>query len=304
LEKAIFRFKRSGGEELMGLVIFGLVNSAILAVTAIGFSLTFGVSGIANFAYGGVYILGAYICWGFFNSLDIPYFLAVILALATSGVVGLLIYWLLIRLVRGIMLSEAIGTFALGIAILEFLRWKGFVGFNYNLPAFIEGSVEIGGIFIDTHRLVIIGVAVALVILLQLFTHYTRYGLACRGISQEERTAISLGINSDWIAALSLALGAILATLAAVVIFPTGTLLIDKGYDVLVFALAVGIVGGLESTLGVVVASFILGFAQTAVGQYIGTQWTMVTVLVAIFVVLIIKPSGMFGKFKELGERV
>lgn len=288
----------------MGLLIYGLVNSAILAVTAIGFSLTFGISGIANFAYGGFYILGAYLCWILLSSLGLPYFLAIILALIMIGGLGFLMYWVVLRRIRGIMLSEAIATFGLGIAILEFLRWVGFIGFYYNLPVFMEGSVGIAGVFVDYHRLVIIGVALALVVSLWLFTRYTKVGLSFRGIAQEERTALSLGINSDFMAALSIAIGSALAVLAAIAILPTGTILIDRGYDALIFAMAIGIIGGLESTKGVVVASLILGYAQTAASLYIGTHWMMIVVLLAIVVVLALKPSGLFGKFKELEERV
>jgi branched-chain amino acid transport system permease protein len=288
----------------MGLLIYGLVNSAILAVTAVGFSFTFGISGIANFAYGGLYVLGAYLCWGLFSQLGLPYFLAVILSLIAMGALGYGLYWLVLLRVRGIQLSEAIATFGLGVMILELLRWLGFIGFHYNLPVFVEGSVGIGGVFVDYHRLAIIGVALALVAFLWFFSHHTKIGLACRGIAQEERTALSLGINSDFTAALSVALGAALAVLAAIAILPTGTILIDKGYDVLIFALAVGLVGGLESTLGVILASFILGFAQTAAALYVGTHWMMLVILAAIIIVLAIKPSGLLGKFKELEERV
>ena len=288
----------------MGLLIYGLVNSAILAVTAIGFSLTFGISGVANFAYGGFYILGAYLCWILLSLLGLPYFLAIILALIISGGLGFLMYWVVLRRIRGIMISEAIATFGLGIAILEFLRWVGFIGFHYNLPVFMEGSVGIAGVFVDYHRLIIIGVALALVVSLWLFTRYTKVGLSFRGIAQEERTALSLGINSDFTAALSIAIGSALAVLAAIVILPTGTILIDRGYDALIFAMAIGIIGGLESTKGVIVASLILGFAQTAAALYIGTHWMMIVVLLAIVVVLAVKPSGLFGKFKELEERV
>ena len=288
----------------MELLIYGLVNSAILAVMAIGLSLTFGVSGIANFAYGGFYILGAYTCWGLFTQLGLPYLLSVILSMAALAALGFIFYWVVFLRVRGMEISEAIASFGVGIAILEFLRWWGFIGFYYNLPGFLKGSVEIGGVFVDCHRLIIIGVALALVIFLWLFSHYTKIGLAFRGVAQEERTALSLGINSDFTAALSVAFGSALGVLAAITILPTGTILIDKGYDALLFALAVGLVGGLESTLGVLLASLILGFAQTAVAVYGATHWMMVVTLGAIIIVLAVKPSGLFGKSKELEERV
>jgi branched-chain amino acid transport system permease protein len=76
------------------------------------------------------------------------------------------------------------------------------------------------------------------------------------------------------------------------------------GYEVLIYALAVAIVGGLESTSGMVVASFIIGFGQRLTASYIGPKWMIIVPLAAIVLVLAVRPSGLFGKFKELEERV
>jgi len=93
--------------------------------------------------------------------------------------------------------------------------------------------------------------------------------LAFRGIAQNERTAISLGIKSDLTAALSLAFGSAMASVAAIVILPLGIISINQGYEVLLIAVAVGIVGGLESVPGILVASLILGYAQVLTGIYL-----------------------------------
>jgi branched-chain amino acid transport system permease protein len=79
---------------------------------------------------------------------------------------------------------------------------------------------------------------------------------------------------------------------------------VSQGYDVLLNALAVSIIGGLGSTGGVIVASFVVGFAQRFTDTYIGSHWTMIVSLVAILLVLLVKPSGLFGKQKELEERI
>jgi len=76
------------------------------------------------------------------------------------------------------------------------------------------------------------------------------------------------------------------------------------GYDILIYALAVGIVGGLESVPGIVIASIILGFGQIIVATFLKAQWQTVVTLAAIVIILAVKPSGIFGKYKELEERV
>ena len=204
------------------IIVYGLVNSVILALTAIGFSLTFGISGVANFAYGGFYILSGFIVWMLLHYLKFPFILAVILTIGIVGLLGFVMYLVILLRVRGIPLSEVIATFALGVGILELFRWLGFVTYEFTLPYLKKGTIMIAGVPLDYQRLFIIGIGLALVLFLYFFTHHTRIGLAFRGIAQNERTAISLGIKSDWTAALSLAFGSAMSSIAAIVILPLG----------------------------------------------------------------------------------
>jgi branched-chain amino acid transport system permease protein len=285
-------------------LIYGFVNSIILAMVALGFSLTFGISGVPNFAYGALYVLAGYGVWILIHKLSIPFLPSVILSVLFTAALGAMLYRFVLLRIRGLVISEVIATFGVGLAILELFRYLGYTGFEYTLPVFSEGSIMIGNTYIDYQRLWIIGVGVALAIGLYLFTHHTRTGLAFRGIAQDERTALSLGINSDWIAGISVALGSGLAAMAAILILPRGTISVNEGYDVLINALAVCIIGGLGSTVGVVVASFLIGYAQMLTDTLSGPHWKMIVSLIAILVILVVKPSGLFGKQKELEERI
>jgi branched-chain amino acid transport system permease protein len=122
-------------------------------------------------------------------------------------------------------------------------------------------------------------------------------------MSPGQYTALSVGIESDWAAMLSLALGAALAAVAAVVLLPLGIISINSGYDALLVALAVTVLGGLESTAGMIAGSLILGFAVTATGNYIGPRWGEVVCLGAIVIVLALRPSGLLSA-SRLEERV
>ena len=287
-----------------GTVVYALVNSVILALVAIGFNLTFGISGVANFAYGSLYILSAYVSWMLINFLGFPFPVAALISILFTMAIGALMYRFVLMRVRGQALSEVIATFGIGLAILELFRYLGFVGFEYTLPVFIDESYFIAGTFVDMQRIFIVIIGVLLVVALWLFTHHTSLGLAFRGIAQDERTALSLGMDSDWIATISVAFGAGLAAVAATIIIPLGSISPGEGYDVLIKALAVCIIGGLGSTGGVITASFIIGFAERFTDTYIGSHWTMIVSLAAILIVLVIKPSGLFGKQKELEERI
>ncbi|MBW1644257.1 MAG: branched-chain amino acid ABC transporter permease [Deltaproteobacteria bacterium] len=288
----------------IGTTIYALINTAILALMAIGFNLTFGISGIANFAYGALYVLAAYGIWMMLNLLHLPYLIAVAAAVIFNLILGALIYRFVLIRVRGQVISEVIATFGIGLAILELFSYFGWVGFEYTLPVLVDRSYIIAGTYVDMQRIIILVFSIILILGLWLFTHYTSIGLAFRGIAQDERTALTFGIDADWIATLSVSFGAGLAALAALFIIPLGSIAPGEGYDVLIKTLAVCIIGGLGSTGGVIVASFIVGFAERFTDTYIGSHWKMIVSLAALLIVLIINPSGLFGKQKELEERI
>ncbi len=286
------------------MLVYGFINGVILALIALGFSITFGISRVANFAYGGFYILGGVLTWFFLMKLGLPYPLAAALAVLVVGAIGLLMYKVLLVRLRGLEMSEVITTFAVGIVILELLRSLGIMGFEYRTPVFIDESVEVLGVFLGIQRIIIVGAGVVLLAALHFFVHHTKIGLAFRGVAQEEHTSLAVGINPDRISMLSLALGSMICTIAAVLILPLGVISVDEGYDILIKALAVCIIGGLESTLGVLVASFIIGYIEVLTSMYVSSSLVSVVPLAAMLAILLVRPSGLFGKSKEIEERV
>jgi branched-chain amino acid transport system permease protein len=289
---------------MLGILIFGLANSMKLALAALGFSFVFGISGIANFAYGAFYLLGGFIVYILLTSVGIPYWAATIISMALIFLLGALTYKVAIQRVREAMLSEVIVTMGIGVTIIEILRWSGYVRHNQYLPEFVPGSMMIAGVGIEYQRLIIIGIGLILFLSLWILTKYTRIGLAFRAMSQDEMTALSLGMNNDRLAMFAMGIGSLLAVVAALAIIPLGLLTIEGGYEILIFALAVGVLGGLGSTTGIIVGAFVLGYIQSIASTVLGPQWMMVVTFLAIVLVLLIKPSGIFGKQKELEERV
>ena len=294
----------------MDILIYGTVNSIVFALIAVGFTLVYGVSRVPNFAHGSIYVLVGFLTWTFINDLNLSYFLAILLSLVVASFIGLIIYrFILIRL-RGLPTSEIIASFAVGLIILEGLRmqgiagFKGFIGPFYMLPPFVEGKICIFGVFVDYQRLIIVGTGFALVAFLWIFTHHTKLGLSLRAIAQEEHAAMMLGIHSDRTAMLSLSIGSALAGLAAVLILPLGNITAEMGYKVLIYALAVCIIGGLGSWAGAVLASFVIGFAMKISTALFGAMWESVVLVGTIILILLIRPSGLLGKQKELEERV
>lgn len=288
----------------MEILVYGTINSVTLALYALGFALVYGISRLPNFAHGALYVLSGFITWSVINTLGLPYLVGIIISLIITAVIGALIYQFFLIRIRGMEISEIIASYAVALSILEGLRWGGFKGMTYTLPSFIDGSTTIFGVLVDYQRLVVVAIGVVLVALLWAFTHYTRIGLALRGMAQDERAALMLGVDSDIMAVVAMGLGSMLAAFAAILLLPLGNIVVESGYNVLILAIAVCIVGGIGSWAGAVLAAFLIGFAQILTVVYLGSHYQMMVALLAIILTLILKPSGLFGQQKELEERV
>jgi branched-chain amino acid transport system permease protein len=288
----------------MEILLFGIINSVTLSLTALGFTLVYSISRLPNFAHGALYVTSGYIVWLCVNTLGLNYVAGIVVGIVATAIIGALMYQLIILRIRGMQISEIIATYAIGLAIIEGLRWGGLRGSTFTLPSFLAGSIEIGGIAVDNQRLFVLGSGVAVFAALGLFVKFTKTGLALKAIAQDERAAMMLGIDSDRKALVSFALGSGLSAFAAVLILPLGSIVVETGYNVLIYSIAVSIIGGLGSWGGAIVASFIIGFAQILTEVFLSTQYQMVISLLAIIVTLLLKPSGIFGKQKELDDRV
>ena len=277
---------------------------------AVGFSFVYGISRLPNFAHGALYVVTGFITWSFINSTGLPHWLSIILSLLIVSFAGVAIYQFVMIRVRGMPISEIIVSFAIALAILEGLRmqgiggFKGFIGPGYVLPPFVNGVIETHWVTIDFQRLLIIAAGLLLLGFMWLFTRYHKVGLALRAMAQHERAALMLGINSDRMANIALGIGSALAGISAIAVMPLGNVNCESGYSVLTNAIAVCVIGGLGSWVGTILAALILGLATTIMSALGGTMWNNVLVFGLIILILIIRPSGLFGQQKELEERV
>lgn len=294
----------------MDVFIYGVVNSIIFFLMAVGFSFVYGISRLPNFAHGALYVVTGFITWWFVNNAGLPFWLSIIISLIIVSLAGVAIYKFVMIRVRGMPVSEIIVSFAIGLGILEGLRlqgiggFKGFIGPGYVLPPFIDGVVTTSWVMIDIQRLLIITAGLLILGFMWLFTHYHRIGLALRAMAQNERAALMLGINSDRMANIALCIGAALAGIAAIAIMPLSNINCESGYTVLTTAIAVCVIGGLGSWGGTIIASLVLGLGTTIMSAFGGTMWNSVLIFGLIILILIVRPSGLFGKQKELEERV
>ena len=279
----------------MEILIYGAVTSAIYAMLAVGFTLIFGVARVLNLAHGSFYALGAYGTYVGTGILGLPLWQAAVLAIAFVALFGVIVEKVLIRPLRYSQLGVLMITLAVSLVVEQALFL--IFGSEYrNVPAFIDTKLSIGGVDVAGQRLLTLLVAVVSIGALYLFIQRTRLGSAILAISQDAEAAKYMGIPSDRIFSLVMAISASLAALAGVLGGPFLSVQPSMHLLPIVKAFAIVIVGGLGSIPGSILAALMLGYAETLVAYLVSTSWTEIVSVLATLLMLVFRPAGFFGK--------
>ena len=279
----------------MEILIYGAVTSAIYAMLAVGFTLIFGVARVLNLAHGSFYALGAYGAYVLTSIVGLPLWLAAILSVIGVAVFGVLVEKILIRPLRYSQLGVLMITLAIALVVEQTLFLT--FGSEYrNVPAFVDAKINIGGVDVAGQRLLTLVVAGVSIAVLYLFIQRTRLGSAILAISQDADAAKYMGIPSDRIFSLVMAISAALAALAGIIAGPFLSVQPSMHLLPIVKAFAIVVVGGLGSIPGSILAAFMLGYAETIVAYEISTSWTEIVSVLATLLMLVFRPAGIFGK--------
>jgi len=277
------------------ILIYGAVTSAIYAMLAVGFTLIFGVARVLNLAHGSFYALGAYGAYVLTSIVGLPLWLAAILSVIGVAVFGVLVEKILIRPLRYSQLGVLMITLAIALVVEQTLFLT--FGSEYrNVPAFVDAKINIGGVDVAGQRLLTLVVAGVSIAMLYLFIQRTRLGSAILAISQDADAAKYMGIPSDRIFSLVMAMSAALAALAGILAGPFLSVQPSMHLLPIVKAFAIVVVGGLGSIPGSILAAFMLGYAETIVAYEISTSWTEIVSVLATLLMLVFRPAGIFGK--------
>jgi len=277
------------------ILIYGAVTSAIYAMLAVGFTLIFGVARVLNLAHGSFYALGAYGAYVLTSIAGLPLWLAAILAVAGVSLFGVLVEKILIRPLRYSQLGVLMITLAIALVVEQSLFLT--FGSEYrNVPAFVDTKINMGGVDVAGQRLLTLVVAGVSIAVLYLFIQRTRLGSAILAISQDADAAKYMGIPSDRIFSLVMAISAALAALAGILAGPFLSVQPSMHLLHIVKAFAIVVVGGLGSIPGSILAAFMLGYAETIVAYEISTSWTEIVSVLATLLMLVFRPAGIFGK--------
>ena len=280
---------------MLEILIFGAVTSAIYAMLAVGFTLIFGVARILNLAHGSFYALGAYGAYVLTSVFKWPLLLAAPVVVLGVALFGMGVERVLIRPMRTSQLAVLMISLAVSLVVEQALFL--IFGSEYrNVPSFIDQKYVIGGVDVAGQRLLTLVVAVVSIGGLYLFIQKTRLGSAILAISQDPEAAQYMGIPSDRIFGVVMALSAGLAALAGIMAGPFLSVQPSMHLLPIVKAFAIVVVGGLGSIPGSIVAALMLGYAETLVAYGISTSWTEIVSVAATLLMLVLRPAGFFGK--------
>ncbi|AZQ16137.1 branched-chain amino acid ABC transporter permease [Halorubrum sp. PV6] len=298
----------------MGLlqeIIFGLVTGSYIAIAAIGFTLIYGIVNMINFAYGEYISIGAFIGFLAAHTLPGPLPVAVVVAMIGGGVVSII-------LARGFftpinhtgpvpMLLTSIG---LGIVLRNGLRLVGGRSARYfetetstfqfdAIPDLPVGPVDLlGGFFVTSEQLVVVGSAVAVFASIHLLLTRTDVGIAMRAMGDDESLARVRGIDTQLIRDSVWVLAGVLAGLAGVLMAVQTNVSADTGFSHILQILSAAILGGAGSPYGAILGAYVIGLVLAVSTAFLPSSMTGLSSAVAFVIliaVLLIKPSGIAG---------
>jgi branched-chain amino acid transport system permease protein len=286
---------------LIQQIINGISIGGIYALLATGYALIYSLLGFSNWAHGDVAMLGAYIGFLSLTVGRIPFWLSAILAIFGAGVISILNERIAYRRIRNnnsptmFLMIAAMGlsiTFQNAVMLLFGPKFKMFP------PVFPVKALSIGNVKIGVLDMFSLAIAAVALILLTFLINKTKFGLAVRSISSNMRTASILGVNVDKHIMLVFFLAGSLAGVAGMLLGMKYTVYPLMGNTSLKAFIA-SVLGGLGSVPGAITGALIIGILETLVSAYINTSLRDLFVFGLLLLILLVKPSGLFGKEVE-----
>jgi branched-chain amino acid transport system permease protein len=280
-------------------VVSGLATGGIYASLALALVMIYRATDVVNYAQGEMAMFSTYLCWSLLNA-GLPYWVAfgATVALAFAG--GILIQRLIIRPVeQAPVLTIVIVCIGLLVILNSVAGWL----YSYVIKPFPSPfpttPIRVGRVVFGAHDLGAIAVTLVLLALLYLFFRYTRLGLAMRAAAQNPTSSRLVGIRVGWMLALGWGLAALVGAVAGMMVAPVIFLEPNMMSGILIYAFASATLGGFGSPGGAVLGGFLVGVIENLAGTYvpfIGTELKLSVALALIIGVLLVRPSGLFGR--------
>lgn len=281
-------------ETLAQAVINGLLIGGIYALVSIGVTLIFGVVKIVNFAQGEFVMIGMYISFFLATQFGIDPLVSLVVSMPVLFLAGVLIQHFLIRRVLGPNdMPQIFLTFALSLLLLNLSLMLFTANYRTVHTSYSEAALHFGGLYIPVAKLIAFAVAMALSALLWVFLHTTDLGRAMRAASQNRDVAMLMGINPNRVFAVAFGTALALAGAAGSLLMPFYSAYPFVGQVFVLMAFVAVVMGTLGNVMGALIASLMMGVAESLGIQFVGADSGLLVVFGLLLLTLAFRPSGL-----------
>ncbi len=284
-------------QELFGQLLLGLINGSFYAVLSLGLAVIFGLLNIINFSHGALYMLGAFLALLGLNHLGMNYWVALLVAPAVVGVLGVLVERLMLRhLYKLDHLYGLLLTFGLALVAEGSMRYFfGISGETYPVPEALQGGADLGFMFMPLYRGWVVVASLTVCFGTWYLIERTPLGATLRAATERPQLVQALGINVPVLVTATYAVGVALAGFAGVLAAPVVQVNPLMGSNLIIVVFAVVVIGGMGSILGSIVTGLALGIVE-GLTKVVYPEASGVVIFVIMIVVLLVRPAGLFGK--------
>ena len=285
----------------------GLTLGGIYALIALGYTMVYGILKFINFAHGDILMVGAYIGLFTFDALRgstpigiwwlVSFFIAMVVSMMGCAVLGMAIEKIAYKPLRdGSRLAPLLSAIGVSFILSNGAAWMfGTHSRKFNYP-FDNSPISIGGVVITPHQIMVLVVAIVMMVALKIFVDKTKMGKAMRATSLDSETAKLMGVNADMIISLTFGIGSSLAACGRMLIALDYKVYATMGTMVGLKAFVAAVLGGIGILPGAVAGGIILGVIESLVSGFISSTFRDAAAFAILILVLLFKPSGIFGK--------
>jgi branched-chain amino acid transport system permease protein len=283
-------------QALMHQVLSGLANGGIYASIALALVMIYQATHHVNFAQGEMAMFSTYVCWLLLQA-GLPYWIGFVLTLAFAFVAGVAIERVIIRPVEQASVLTVVAVF-IGLLLII----NGLAGwlFSYTIKAFpspFPSDAWYGSAYMSPHEVGMIFVTIVVLALVFAFFRFTPLGLAMRAAAQNPASSRLVGVRVGWMLALGWGLAGLIGSVAGMMAAPIVYLDPYMMSGILLYGFAAALLGGIDNPWGAVLGGPIVGVLENVAGAYlVGTELKLTVALVIIVGVLVVRPSGLFGR--------
>jgi branched-subunit amino acid ABC-type transport system permease component len=285
-------------DAIIQIMVSGLTLGSMYALGAVGLALTFGTMRMFNMAHGVFMTIGAYAAFLSVTYFGAPLLVALIVGILAGGLIGAIMHLLVVQFMletQDFEINVLVATAGVGILLQDFVL-KVFGGYPFRQPVQIDGFFKIGNVVVTYQSLVILALATTLISALAWVLTKTKFGLAIRATAMNQEAAMLMGVKTSRTYLQVLIIAGMLAGAAGILISSLSTLSPEMGQNPAIRAFVICVVAGLGSVTGAGVAAIALGLFEAAIQYYFGVRYGLPLMLGLVVIVLIWRPSGLFGK--------